>query len=235
MSKSHEHRKLVAQIVAETEPSEWERKSRLQYGEAARGLLSDLEKVGFVVGDMAELREMERYDDAIPILLRWLPSINYPPLYSDVVETLTVPRVRAVLPVLLVEFEREDDVDRWAVGCALSKIMRRTDFDAIRPALLEKRLGRARQMPIMMLNKMKGAPGLVDLLVSLIPQEEVAMHAIIALGKLKAHEARPHIVKFLDDTYIDQYFGEHTPVDVKLGFQREAKRAIKKMDAAPAP
>jgi HEAT repeat protein len=61
-------------------------------------------------------------------------------------------------------------------------------------------------------------PRAVDVLVELLDDEEIAGHALMALGKLKARAAMPAIRRFL----------EHP----KPWFRKEAERALAKIQKA---
>ena len=61
-------------------------------------------------------------------------------------------------------------------------------------------------------------PRAVDVLIELLEDEEVAGHALLALGKLKSSKAKPYIEPFLGHP--------------KAWVRKEAKRALAKIDKA---
>lgn len=84
---------------------------------------------------------------------------------------------------------------QWAIGNALSVVA----DDVVLPDLIElaldNRHGKAREMVTMALGNMKD-PRAEDVLISLLTDEEVAGHAIIALGKLKSKKSISAIERF---------------------------------------
>jgi HEAT repeat protein len=104
---------------------------------------------------------------------------------------------------------------KWAAGNALAEVADDRVFDDLVELATDKHHGRAREMVAVALGNMRN-PRAVDVLVDLLADEEVAGHAIMALGKLKAVTARPHIERFL----------QHP----KAWVRREATRALAKID-----
>jgi len=88
-------------------------------------------------------------------------------------------------------------------------------FDEVAELVRDQRHGGAREMLAVALGNMRD-PRAVDLLIELLADEEVAGHALIAIGKLKARKARPHVERFLNDD--------------KAWVRGEARRALAKID-----
>ena len=191
-----------------------------RYREAAAPILSDLASVGFDVGSIAELaRSKVNYRQAVPVLLRWLPNVDYRPLKYDILGALCVRFARPkAAPVLVDEFQRAPDWRlKWAIGSALSHVASDDVFDAIVQLVRDKRHGRGREMLAVALGNMKN-PKAVAVLVELLDDDEVAGHALMALGKLRAKTARGEIERFLGHP--------------KAWVRKEAKRALAKIDRA---
>jgi len=183
-------------------------------------VLRDLAAAGFPVATIAGLRHQPLdYRRAIPILLRWLPLVQRSAVKEDIVRNLSVKWAKpfAAQP-LIDEFLAADDRDetglKWAIGNALSVVADDGVFDQLVALARDRRHHSARQMVVVALGKMRDARS-VDVLIELLDDDEVAGHALMALRKLKAARARPHVERFL-----------HHP---KTWVRAEAKKALAKM------
>ena len=200
------------------------RQAREAYANAAEGLLKDLAAAGFVVSSLHELRHKRVvYKAAIPALLRWLPKVTYTPLKDDIIRTLAVPWAKPdAVPVLLREFRTISDPTgeglRWVVGNSLEALADDSVFDDMVELIKDKSYGRAREMLVLGLAKMKN-PRAIKVLIGLLEDEEVVGHAVIALGKLRASEARSRIESLLNHP--------------KAWIRKEAKKALAKIDKRP--
>lgn len=205
------------------------RRAREDYDRAAAPLLQELAQAGLrleVVADLVKnelYRNKANYEIAMPILLRWLPHIEYRHLKEDIIRTLSVPWAKSAVPVFLEQFQKLHDPEgtglKWVIGNALEVLADDNIFDELVEIVRDKQHRRAREMVVLALAKMKN-PQAVDVLIELLDDEEVAGNAVWALRKLgaKAAKARPYIEPFLThpETWI----------------RNEAKRAIAKMDKA---
>lgn len=166
-----------------------------------------------------------RYQDAIPALIKCLGMVSDNWIKEGIVRALTVKEARGKADKALVsEFrslptEQEYFCLKWAIGNALSVVATDAVFDELVELVRDKRHGRAREMLAVAIGNMKN-PAAADVLIELLGDEEVAGHAIMALGKLKAEKARPYIERFLDHP--------------KAWVRREAKKALAKLDKAQA-
>ncbi|MGH3467692.1 MAG: HEAT repeat domain-containing protein, partial [Thermocrispum sp.] len=86
---------------------------------------------------------------------------------------------------------------RWAIGNALEVVADDDVFEDLVELARDRRYGRAREMIVVALGNM-GDPRAVDVLINLLEDEEVAGHAVVALGKQRAGRARPYVERFLD-------------------------------------
>jgi len=165
------------------------------------------------------------YPRAVPVLLDYLPRVQNKGIKEGIVRALTVKEARGKADKALVSEFRSLPAEqqyfslKWAIGNALSVVATDAVFDELVELVRDKRHGRAREMLAVALGNMKN-PAVVDVLIELLGDEEVAGHAIMALGKLKAEKARPFIERFL----------EHP----KAWVRREAKKALAKLDKAQA-
>ena len=186
---------------------------------AAKDLLAELADAGFEVAAVGDLRRLGKpYPKAVPTLVRWLPRVQYVALKEDIIRTLSVPWAREARQALLAEFERADDgasgALRWAIGNALEVLAADEIAEDMIKLAINPRYGKAREMIVLGLGKLK-QPRVVDVLTDLLHDEEVVGHAVMALGRLRAHSARPRIEPLL----------RHP----KPWVRREAKKALARM------
>jgi len=191
------------------------------------GLIDDLARVGVPVTNLWELVNGEvQYRAAIPVLVDWLeeldervPAEDREKVREGLVRALTVPAARpSAAPALIDAFRRVDDPSglgpRWVIGNALEVVADDSVFDDLRAIVRDPGFGKARQMVVLGLARSKD-PGVVSLLIELLDDEDVAAHAAMALGKLKANEARPALERQLE-----------SPQPL---VRREAKKALAKL------
>lgn len=181
-----------------------------------------LQKVGIEVQSVYDLvNTSQSYEAAIPVLLELLPKVKEEVIKEGIVRALTVKeaRCRASRP-LLHEFKGVDchQVNlKWAIGNALSMVADDDVFAEIVDLAKDKKHGQAREMLMLALANMKN-PEVVDVLIEFLKDEEVAGHAITALGKLKATKAQKTIEPFLDHQ--------------KTWIRKEASKALVKIKKA---
>jgi hypothetical protein len=190
---------------------------------ASAPVVADLVKAGFPVESVSALfNDRLDYRSAMPILLEWLPKLSNQDVKEEVVRALSVKWAKPdAAPLLVREFRRAEDSSeagiRWAIGNALEVVADDVVFDDLVGIAQDRGCGMARQMIVVALGNMKN-PRAVDVLLGLLDDEEVLGHAIMALGKLKAREARTAIERYLDHP--------------KSWVRKEAKKATAKIDKA---
>lgn len=190
----------------------------------AAPILEALRASGFAVDGIADLFNKKlNYQDAIPILVEWLPRVSNADVKEDIVRALSVKWAKgtSAASLLLAEFERAEDPSgsglRWAIGNALAVLANDQIADGMIQLATNREYGIARQMVVVGLGKLKD-PRVVEVLVNLLMDEEVAGHAVMALGRLRAKEARASIEPLL----------EHP----KTWIRKEAKKALARIDKA---
>ncbi len=187
---------------------------------AAEPVIADLKVVGFSVESLDELRRSGvRYKAAIPVLLKWLPVVENTDIKEAIVRALSVPWAKptAVQP-LIVEFQTASESAsglKWTIGNALAIVADDSVFNEIAELVRDKRHGKAREMLAVALGNMDD-PQVVDLLIELLRDDEVAGHALIAIGKLGAQKARPVVEPFLNHP--------------KAWIRAKAKRVLARLD-----
>lgn len=190
-----------------------------RYAEAVQPVLEDLRRAGFEVGAVRGLRLSRRpYPLAVPVLVKWLPKIVEPSVKEDIVRTLSVPWAKEAAPALITEFERMDDPSthgRWAVGNALEVLASEAICDDLIRLATARHFGRARQMIVLGLGKVR-SPSVIEVLTQLLHDDDVTGHAVVALGRQRAKAARCDIESFLGHP--------------KAWIRAEAKRALARIE-----
>jgi HEAT repeat protein len=191
-----------------------------------RALIEELRAVGVPVKSLSDLLNRS-YREAVPVMLDWLRHIDKVPvadrakLREMLVRCLSVPVARGVAaPVLIEEFQQARDTSglgiRWVIANALSVVADETVFDDLVTIARDRSYGRAREMLMLAIARTEN-PKAVDVLLELLNDDEVAGHAVMALGNLGERKARPAVEQFL----------EHP----KPWVREEAKKALVKLPA----
>ena len=189
--------------------------------QASMPVLEDLAKAGYQVEWIEDLfNKRINYKDAIPILLPWLPKIENLDVKEAIVRALSVPWARPIAaPVLVDEFHKLENESntgiKWAIANALSVVADDSVFESIVSLVRDPRHGQAREMLAVALGNMKD-PRAQDVLIDLLDDDELAGHAIIALGKLKSKKAYPTIERFTTHP--------------KAWIRKEAKKALARIE-----
>jgi len=209
--------------VAQRDERDRQRRRRVEQNRHdAEPLRRELCELGLQVESVADLynRRMP-YTPAIPLLIEWLPRIENPDVKESLVRALSVPEARpsAATPMIR-EFSAAHDSSglglRWAIGNSLAVVADDSVFEQIAELAQDRRWGRAREMIAVALGNMDThRDEAINVLRRLLDDEEVAGHAVIALGKLRAVEARADVEPFL----------KHP----KAWIQKEAKAALKRI------
>lgn len=166
-----------------------------RYQRAARPLIDELAAHGFDIASIRDLRyHYQEYRTAVPVLLRWLPRVDYLPLKEDIVRTLSVPWAKPdAAPALIAAFRRSSEPGefhlRWAIGNALDVVATEAELHDLLALAQDKRYGAEREMLMLALARIK-KPGVVDALIASLDDPAVAAHAAGALGRLRARSAR---------------------------------------------
>lgn len=170
------------------------------------GLLSELADAGYPVASVSELRDSGlRYAAAVPVLLKWLPTV---PLEEKqgIVRALSVPWAKSqALDPLIALFQAEPvpsdpmgESLRWALGNALEVLWDDSRFDELVALTTDKRFGKAREMVVLGMGRSK-RPEAVDVLIRHLDDPVVSGHAVKALGKLRDPRARAGLESMTTD------------------------------------
>jgi HEAT repeat protein len=184
----------------------------------ASPVISDLVNEGYTVETISELLKVGKYNNAIPILLKWLPQVDNLRVKESIVRALSVPWARPLAnKVLIEEFAKANNNSlsfKWATANAISIIADDDDFDDIVNLLKDETHGKAREMLTLALGNIKSTKA-EDALIELLDDETCAGHAIMALAKLKSKRSVPKIQALLSHS--------------KSWVREEAKKAIIKI------
>lgn len=195
----------------------------------AAPIIEDLARGGFHVKWVADLynRRMN-YEAAIPILLDWFPRIDNPDVKEDVARALTVSWARPqAAPLMLSELRELRDSEthrslRFAIANALTQVGDDSVFDDLVELVRDARYGWEERgvLAHALANTRERREQAIKVLRELLSSDEeaIAINAMIALGELRATEARAEIEPFL----------EHEEGWVR----QEAKEALRKLDTA---
>jgi len=190
---------------------------------AVAPILADLRRVGFEVKHLSDFVNYNiDYRGAIPILLDWLPRTENADIKSALVRALTVKAAKPMAGEILIdEFLRATDPTgtglKWIIANALETVADDSVFDELVDLAHDKKHGKAREMVVMALGNMRN-PRVADVLIDLLDDEDVAGHAVVALGRLKSEKATPYLERFLDHP--------------RAWIRKEAKRAVTKIEKA---
>lgn len=215
--------------VAAHEREDRERQRRIaEYDRAAAPLKAELAEAGFEVESIADLyNQRMNYEAAIPILLDWFPRIEDRNVKESVARALTVRWARPeAAPMMVAELQRLGDAEedrslRFAAANALSEVADDSVFEEVVELARDPRYGWEERgvLAQALANMREQREQAIEVLRDLLADEEaVAINAVIALGDLRAEEARAEIEPFLEDD--------------EAWVRREAEKALKKLDTA---
>jgi hypothetical protein len=166
----------------------------------AHGFLNEARDEGFDLESIQDLYHKRfDYKRLVPLILKWLPKFKHPANKEMAVRALTVKWAKQAAPALIMEFKKTDNSQlayKWAIGSALEVVADDDFIDDLLGLANAEQHGASRQMIVRGLRKSKD-PRVINTLIHLLDDKDVFGHAIFALGVLKAKEAEPHLIKFL--------------------------------------
>jgi hypothetical protein len=215
-----------------------------RYLEIAGPLLDELEKLDYEIDTLDDLRHQGKpWKTALPALLRWLPKIDDPGLKDSIVRCLSVPWVgNNATAELIEEFKKyapilpkpanpwvgnrmreipEEEKKlgpyfnlAWAIGNALSIVDVRGFERPIVELCRNPKYGAARQMLVLGLGRLHNSEA-EETALDLLNDEQVQIHAIGALAKMKSKRALFELEKLMTDK--------------RAAIRKEARKAITKI------
>lgn len=175
------------------------------YSAAAQPVLDELRGLDYRVETLGDLRHLGKpWKSALPVLLRWLPIADDPGVKEDLVRCLSVPWVgNTATDRLIEEFRKAAGTDpasalAWTIGNALSIVNVKGFERQIIELCRNPRYGLARQMLVLGLGRFRTSEA-EETAVELLNDEDVKLHAISALGKLKSKRTLFELERLLAD------------------------------------
>jgi len=220
--------KARQQIKQEVLEDPVKRKQFQKYLAIAGPLLDELAGLGYEIDTLDDLRHQRKpWKTALPVLLRWLPKIEDPSVKDSIVRCLSVPWVgNKATAELIEEFKKyapilskpsnpwvgnklgkiPEEEKRlgpyfslaWAIGNALSIVDVKGFEKQIIGLCRNKKYGAARQMLVLGLARIRSQQA-EETAVELLNDEQVQIHAIGTLGKMKSKRALFELERLLRD------------------------------------
>ena len=213
-----------------------------------------LRAVGLNVASVYDLvNSRSAYFKAHPVLLECLPKVKSVRIKEGIVRALTIQGASdAVVRTLIDEFKSLPIEDctattdatteneyyfsyKWAIANALSEIASDSFFEEIRNLAEDRRHGKAREMLVMALGKMKKSPEAGRVAHTLLSDEGMVGYAVDAVGRLKVLEAKGDLKRIASEHPVKWVREEAQKALRKFERleQRPAKAAAKKGAKSP--
>jgi len=180
-----------------TEQGKRRKRLREENERAGEPVLEELRACGFNVEEVDDLKCIQD-PKVLPILLWWLPRVENLAVKETIVRALSMKwaKPEAQHP-LIDEFKRATDESlKWAIGNALEVIEDNRIADDILELVQVKQHGTSRQMMILGMWKIKD-PRVADVAINLLQDDDVVVHALSVVGRLKPRKAWPYVEKLL--------------------------------------
>lgn len=183
------------------ETLELAKKIELERAKEYSGLIKELSDIGIKVNTIWDLvNTKSKYPTAIPILLKYLPLMNLDKNKEGIVRALTVPEAKGMAANALINEYVKIPVSkenlRWIIGNAIKLTLTDCEIEKVFSIVKDKKNGISREMFVLALGKTKKyKKEAIELLIHLTYDDDVKLHAIEALTKLKAIEAKERITK----------------------------------------
>lgn len=132
----------------------------LERAKEYQGLIDELADMGIKINSIWDLvNTKSKYPKAIPVLMKYLPLVNYVRNKEGIVRALTVPEAKGlVVPLLVNEYlqlPNDQENLKWIIGNAVNATITKGEVDNIFPIVLNKENGASRQMFVSALGKIK--------------------------------------------------------------------------------
>ncbi|MCL8009553.1 HEAT repeat domain-containing protein [Gelidibacter japonicus] len=190
-------------------------------------VVMELRNAGFKVSDLFDLINFKQTDFGyINLLLDLLDSekVTDPIIKDGIIRAVTVRKAKGIAEEKLLEYyqglktEKEKELIGWSVGNWFEYLYSDSYFDQIKKISADKNNGISRQMFVLALGKTKKHKAESEkLLLELTFENQVALHAVIALGKLKLSNSIERLTELTTDK--------------NKNIKKEAIKALKKIIA----
>lgn len=186
----------------------------------ATKIKEELLKAGVRVNDIYDLVNTSKpYPEAIPVLVSMLrEDIPDDVIKEGVIRALAVKEAKGMAGAVLIDVfhktPKTKELIRWAVGNTMNSVITKEDVPKVCAIVRDKENGMSREMFVQSLGKVKTA-ATEEVLIGLLDDEEVVLHAVIALGRQKSQQAKEKLRLLL---------GHDEPV-----IRREAQKALNRI------
>ncbi|PZS13923.1 MAG: hypothetical protein DLM57_15625 [Pseudonocardiales bacterium] len=135
---------------------------------------------------------------AMPVLIELLPTLTDRKLINAVAGHLRRPWARPAafeqLHAAFVRLATVDDATSWGLGDSMSSAARIQELPLLLQIVRDPGYGRARQMVVFSLARFKRSPDVKSVLIALLTDEDVALHAMGALrANIGSSDALPYL------------------------------------------
>lgn len=132
----------------------------LERAKEYQGLIDELTNIGIKINSIWDLvNSKSKYPKAIPVLMKYLPIVNYVRNKEGIVRALTVSEAKGlVVPLLVNEYLKlpnDQENLKWIIGNAVNATITKGEVNNIFPIVLNKENGTSRQMFVSALGKIK--------------------------------------------------------------------------------
>ena len=172
-------------------------------------IVMELRNAGFKVSDLFDLINFKQTDFGyINLLLDLLDSekVTDPIIKDGIIRAVTVRKAKSIAEEKLLEYyqslktKKEKELIGWSVGNWFEYLYSDSYFDQIKKISADKNNGMSRQMFVLALGKTKKHKSESEkLLLELTFDNQVALHAVIALGKLKLSNSIERLTELTTD------------------------------------
>lgn len=132
----------------------------LERAKEYQGLIDELAYMGIKISSIWDLvNTKSKYPKAIPVLMKYLPLVNYVRNKEGIVRALSVPEAKGlVVPLLVNEYlqlPNEQENLKWVIGNAVNVTITKDEVYHVFPIILNKDNGISRQLFVTALGKIK--------------------------------------------------------------------------------
>lgn len=209
---------LVKQIVENSK-----RASEKYFAEHADSLIppfeQELRNLGFQFEISEQIKQFlpKHKKTILPIAIKYYKQAKYDNEKNFFISLFHFKGFEEVAPLLIKDFfaPATPALTRWLISDCLYQIGSKKYIDDYLKIISNAEYGESRQMIVLLVGKLKEEKA-IPVLINLLEDEEVRLHAIIALGDFKREEFRPYFERFCN--------AKHS------GWRKYAKVALKKLD-----
>ncbi len=190
---------LIQQDRNEAKRRELEKRIQAEQKE----LIRDMAEKGFVISSVWDLvNSGNTYEKGIPILVKHLAMPYSSKVKEGIVRALAVKEAKGKANMSLIHLyhnlPKSEYSLRWAIGNTISVLVTKNDIESILTIVSNRDNGSSRQMFIKALTKFS-SDKVVDVLLSILFDEDVTLQVLSALEKLKVKKAVDLIKTLLSD------------------------------------